>query len=137
MALVLTHSYSYPLIKPYEIAQSLRNFTGTVSLAHCYSTRLPGFTTLSFQTKMGDYNLATTVSTHAHAHTIVFTPDPRSNRSPHRLTSNSSLCAHERTILNFVHTTVTFQSYLVLVANNKHPTLLGRELLFATRSISF
>jgi hypothetical protein len=73
MALVLTHSYSYPRIKPYAISQSQSNFTGTVSLSLRYSTRLYGFTTISFQTKVGNNHLATTVK-RAHPHTYTHTP---------------------------------------------------------------
>jgi hypothetical protein len=93
MTLVLTHSYSYPLLKPQVISQVL-----WLSLANSYNTWLSSFTTVNFQTRMGDNHLATTIS--IHKHTIVFTPDQHPNLSPHPFTSNSSLRSHERTLLS-------------------------------------
>jgi hypothetical protein len=51
-----------------RISQVLR-----LSLAHRYSKRPSGFTAISFQTKMGDNHLTTTVSPHTHTHTHTHT----------------------------------------------------------------
>jgi hypothetical protein len=65
MALVLTPSYSYTLKNPMRF-HSLRRISQVLrlSLAHRYSTRPSGFTTISLQTKMGENHLTTTVSPH-------------------------------------------------------------------------
>jgi hypothetical protein len=129
MALVLTHSHSYPLM----LFHSLRRITRVLwlSLAHRYSTRLSGFTAFSFQTKMGDNHLATTVSVHAHTHTHTHTqlsslrthiptdPHARSHSTPHFVLTNA-----------LFSTSSTWQSHSSLVsysASNKHPMLLERD----------
>jgi hypothetical protein len=91
-------------------------------LAHRYRTWFSGFTTVSFQTKMGNNYLATTVSTRTHAKLSSL-----QTRIPTERHACSHPTPHKCTALNFPHTTVTFQSYLVLIASNKHPTLLERE----------
>jgi hypothetical protein len=116
MALVLTPSYSYALIKPYAISQVLR-----LSLAHRYSTRPSDFTTISFQTKMGDNHLTTTVSPHTHnwlhccsALRPIATSAYIQLLTPFSRTHCSRLPAY----------TVTFLSYLVFGASNQHLVLL-------------
>jgi hypothetical protein len=53
MTLVIIHSYSYPLIKPYVISQSPLNFTGTVTIT---GTPLQHATLRLYNSQLSDKN---------------------------------------------------------------------------------
>jgi hypothetical protein len=118
MVLVLTHSYSFPLINPYVISQSLSNFTSATttdtSLYHVtlqlYNGPIPD------KKVVCNNHLATAGCIQQRKYTpINFIP-------PKLATQPIATCAHTE-LLWTSSTQWSHSSYLIPIASRKHPTL--------------